>query len=71
MLASVDTSSNYAEVTRNHKETLSFIIENNVTLIYTTDANYYQEDNDIPNLHVTAYDYHQLSHFILTSEQAH
>jgi len=39
MLASADTSRKNSEVTRNHKEVLCFITENNVTLTYTTDAN--------------------------------
>jgi len=39
MLASADTSRKNSEVTRNHKEVLSFGTENNATLTYTTDAN--------------------------------
>jgi len=38
-LASADTSRKNSEVTRNHKDVLSFSTQNNVTLTYTTDAN--------------------------------
>ena len=43
MLASDDASRKNSEVTRNHKEVLSFSTENNVTLTYTTDANQYPQ----------------------------
>ena len=39
MLASAATSLKNSEVTRNHKDILSFSTENNVTMTYTTDAN--------------------------------
>lgn len=65
-LASIGTSSKDVQVIRDHNDTLNFISGNNVSLIYATSANQYQQCNDIPKLCVATFDYHQLCHSILT-----
>lgn len=68
MLASAATSRKNSEVTRNHKEVQVLVLRTMwhwLPQLMPTNIH----SKDIPKLHVTTYDYHQLSQFILTIEQ--